>query len=320
MLLFYCFSRDWVNHTLNQKTFTILRKMSVVSDKTLKILHGSAALCHLIQGAYAEALVNTVYKDKAIFEIANPTYDNTNVIGSYDLAQLVPIFSLLSSANHTWALFDFQRYAAFVEKGYNPIRWTEYSMSAGLMTYIIASLSGITDIKTLVGILIANVALQYTGYSVEKLTAQSIHSDNSICKEILYQSAIREQIIGFLIFAVQMAIVWVAFFTSVAQSDQDVPIYVWTIIFILTALYLTFGLLSVCYTRGAKPSRDNDTRGASVPNNNKTGFLAFRETDFRKVEVGYIALSFISKTFLMNMVLFGSVSATPTISPTPSVV
>lgn len=312
--------------------------MLSVSDKTLKILHGSAALCHLIQAAYAEALVNTVYKDKAIFDIANPTYDNTNVIGSYDLAQLVPIFSLLSSANHTWALFDFQRYATFVEKGYNPVRWTEYSMSAGLMTYIIASLSGITDIKTLIGILIANVALQYTGYSVEKLTAQSMRSDDLICKDILYQGAIREQIIGFLIFAVQMAIVWIAFFTSVAQSDQDVPIYVWTIIFILTALYLAFGLLSVCYTRGAsvfntrgaKPSRDNNTRGASVfntrddgiptSNKSKTGFSAFRETDFRKVEVGYIALSFISKTFLMNMVLFGSVSATANVSPSPSVI
>lgn len=229
-----------------------------------------------------------------------------------------------SSANHTWALFDFQRYASFVEKGYNPIRWTEYSMSAGLMTYIIASLSGITDIKTLVGILIANVALQYTGYSVEKLTAQSLRSDDLVCKDMLYQGAIREQIIGFLIFAVQMAIVWIAFFTSVAQSDQDVPIYVWTIIFILTALYLAFGLLSVCYTRGvqttrgAKPSRDNNTRGAN--DNNKTGFLAFRETDFRKVEVGYIALSFISKTFLMNMVLFGSVSATPNVSPSSSVI
>jgi len=277
-----------------------------VSDKTLKILHGTAALFHLIQAGYGEALVNTVFKNQSSFEISNPTYNNTNILGAYDLAQLVPIFSLLSSMNHSWALLDFTHYKSFVDQGYNPVRWGEYSISAGLMTYVIASLSGITDIKTLIGILLANAAMQYSGYSIEKLTGESIRSENNIFAKILYNTAVREQIVGFMLFAVQMSIVWIAFFTSVAQSDQEVPAFVWSIILILTALYLAFGLLSVCYMRGG-----NRDLGAN------TGFKHFRETNFRKVEVGYIILSFISKTFLMNMVLFGAVTGQPkpTISP-----
>jgi hypothetical protein len=278
--------------------------MQDISDKTLKILHGTAALCHLIQAAYGEALVNTIYKNKSLFQIANPTYENTNVIGEYQLSQLVPIFSLLSTVNHSWALFDFQHYKKFVDQGYNPVRWGEYSISAGLMTYVIASLSGITDIKTLIGLLLANGAMQFSGYSIEKLVSQSIHDPDDRFAQVLYQSAVREQIVGFIIFILQMAIVWIAFFTSVAQSDQEVPAFVWTIILILTALYLAFGLLSVCYMRGADRKLTN------------TGFKAFRETDFRKVEVGYIILSFISKTFLMNMVLFGSVNQPDPIQPT----
>lgn len=276
--------------------------MQDVSDKTLKILHGSAALCHFFQFAYGEALINSVYKNRALFDISNPTYENTNVIGEYDLAQLVPIFSLLSTVNHSWALFDFKHYKSFVDQGYNPVRWGEYSISAGLMTYVIASLSGITDIKTLIGILLANVGMQYCGFSIEKLTGASIRSENDVFSKILYKTAVREQIIGFILFAVQMSMVWIAFFTSVSQSDQEIPVFVWTIIIILTALYLAFGVLSICYMRGA----NRDVKS--------TGFKSLREPDFRKVEVGYIILSFISKTFLMNMVLFGVVS-----QPVPSV-
>ena len=270
-----------------------------VSDHTLKWLHAGAAVCHLIQAGYGEALVNTIYKKDGQFPIANPVINNTNNLGQYQLTQLVPVFSLLSAVNHSWSFFDFERYKSFVDSGYNPVRWAEFSISASLMNYLIGSLSGIVDIKTLSGLVFANASLQYIGFSLEKDTGRAINTANTEISSLLYESAKRQEIGGFLIFFGYMAVIWTAFFTSVSESDQNVPSFVWLIIFIITALYITFGLLSICYVRGANRNLSG------------TGFRKFRETNFRKVEVGYIILSLVAKTFLMNMVLFGSVRTTP---------
>lgn len=265
--------------------------MNPVSDVTLRALHGVAASFHLIQGIYGETLVNTAFKDKAEFPVSNPVLEHPlNTIGTYNLAQLAPVFSFLSAANHLWAVSDFSGYLVWVDqRGYNPARWLEYSVSAGLMYYMIAVMSGIIDIKTLVLLAVSNVALQYTGYSIEKDSARAIrHND-----ERSYDSANRQQITGFLIFAAQMVCIWTAFFTSIAQSNEEVPLLVWFIIFFITALFLAFGILSLAYTRGCLRARH------------------LSEPDFRKIEVGYIILSFLAKTFLMNSVLFGAVSRPP---------
>lgn len=259
----------------------------------LTILHGLAASLHGVQAVYSEVLVNTTYKDKPQFQLTNDVSQHDSIIASYDLAQLVPLFSMLSMLNHVWSLSDSSGYRQVLYQGYNPVRWAEYSVSSSIMTWVIAQLSGITDIKTLTGLMIAGVALQGVGYSVERETAESLLYDD----ERLYQSAVRQQIIGFLIFATQFAVIWIAFFTSILASDSEVPSFVWAIIIIITLLYLSFGVLSVLYMKSAA----------------KTGGIR----DFRKIEMGYIVLSLVSKTFLMNMVLFGSVSR-PNPTPTPT--
>lgn len=267
------------------------------SDKTLKILHGSAALCHLIQFAYGEYLIQTKYKNEAYFPLTNNVNSfkeedktkNIIITKEYQISQLVPIFSLLSSINHTWAVFDFKRYISYVDdKGYNPVRWLEFSISAGLMTYLVSSMSGINDIKLLITLGLMNIPLQYSGYSIEKDVGRSLKSNNKQEKLNLYDSAKRQEIMGFQIFLAQMTAIWIAFSTSIIKSSEKVPEYVWSILFIITFLYILFGIISVLYLRTAEP-------------NSKS------KITFRKIEVYYIILSFVAKTFLLNMVLFGSV-------------
>jgi hypothetical protein len=257
-----------------------------ISDTTLKILHGTAGSFHLIQAIYAESLVNTIFKNNGQFPITNPIGQEINYIGSFQLTQLVPFFPLLSSLNHFWALIDFKRYIHFVETGYNPIRWIEYSLSASIMTFIIAMLSGISDIKTLIGLVIANIGMQFIGYSVEKDTSVTLTTKN----KAMYETTLREQISGFIILILTFAVIGVSFVTNVVQDE--VPGFVWSIIFIIFALYLVFGILSFMYTQSGNPEKHSSL-------------------NFRKVEVGYIVLSFISKTFLTNMVLFGSIQSKP---------
>lgn len=259
-----------------------------MSDLTLRALHGAAAGLHLAQGVYGEVLVNTVFKGRAQFALTNNTVaDATRVVSTYNLAQLAPVFSFLSAANHLWAVSDFGGYLHWVdERGYNPVRWLEYSASAGLMYYMVAVMSGVLDLKPLLLLVLSNVALQYTGYSIEKDSAEAIRHGNRLS----YETAQRQQVIGFLLFVAQMVCIWTAFGTSVTTSENDVPWLVWLIMAVITALFLAFGLLSLAYTRGfLKHTR------------------TLCERDFRKIEMGYLVLSFVAKTFLMNSVLFGAV-------------
>jgi len=260
-----------------------------VTDVLLRALHGSCAGLHLAQGVYGEVLVNTLFAGQARFPLTNSVMNDDHVVGTYNLAQLAPVFSFLSAANHLWAVSDFSGYLQWVDqRGYNPVRWLEYSVSAGLMWYLVAVLSGIVDIKPLVLLVLTNVALQYTGYSIEKDSAAALRQQN----EARYEAAQRQHVIGFLIFAAQMVCVWTAFITSVTTSENNVPWLVWLIMVVITALFLSFGLLSLAYTRGFV--------GGQKPR--------LSERDFRKIEVGYLVLSFVAKTFLMNAVLFGAVN------------
>lgn len=278
-----------------------------VSDYTLRALHIGASVAHLVQFGYGEALVNSIYKDRGFFTLANPvatppgsaTSVETNPIATYQLTQLVPIFSLLSTMNHAWSAIDFKNYLSFVDRGYNPVRWSEYAISAGLMNWVVAQLSGVNDIKTLLFLVSANAALQFTGYSIEKDTGRSLQSRNKFEAQNLFQAAGRQQVIGFAVFLSELIPIWIAFFTSLLQTRQDsddseIPAFVWAVIFVITALYLVFGIVSLYYFRGA------DRRET------KQGFLAFRERNFRLIEVGYLILSLVAKTFLMNITLFGS--------------
>lgn len=263
-----------------------------ISDKSLRILHGTAGTFHLIQAIYAEVFVNTIYKNQGQFPLTNPVGTNINNLGTFQLTQLVPIFPFLSSLNHAWAVFDFDRYLTYVDKGYNPVRWIEYSMSASIMTFIIANLSGISDVKTLTGLVLANVAMQYTGYVAEKDTSIALKSkDLGILSKshVAYENAMHEEIVGFIMLVLTFSVIGTSFFTNVA--DEGAPAFVWSIIFILFGLYVVFGVLSVMYARSVLPNS--------------------KKLSFRQVEVGYLVLSFVSKTFLTNMVLFGSVRPMP---------
>jgi hypothetical protein len=283
-----------------------------VSDSTLRILHGVACFLHLTQFGYAEALVNTKFKGESLFALTNPVASEPgslqplkiNSLGFYQISQLVPWFSLLSSANHAWSLIDFAGYQKYVTQGYNPVRWAEYSISAGLMYYVVASLSGYIDVKGLSALVMSNVALQYLGYSLEKDVGRSLQAGpNTTLGQSLYESATRQEYAGFFVFVAQLVPIWTSFFTVVSEANQlneQVPDFVWAIIFIITFFFLSFGILSVYYLRTARPSPFH-----------RAGFTVIKSKrlTFKAVEVGYLILSFCAKTFLMNMVLFGTVQS-----------
>jgi hypothetical protein len=250
---------------------------------SLTSAHWGAAAFHLAQSIFGFTWLSTEKKDQGFWTLTNnlgitrnPDAAQRAFGKSFKLAYLVPVFSALSAVNHVWSATDTQGYQKVLLSGANPVRWAEYSVSAGLMTTVISVLSGVDDIKTILALALANGAMQFTGYNVEK--------DTSLGRR---DSANRQNAQGFIVFAAIWAAIFMGFFTNVSESEEDIGAQVYAIVIGLFLLFLCFGVLSTMYSTG-------------------------RIKSFRKVEMGYIVLSLVAKTLLTNLTLFGSVfSADP---------
>jgi len=80
----------------------------------------------------------------------------------------VAAFFLLSAIAHfTVAVPARAWYESRLARGQNPARWIEYAFSSSLMIVVIASLSGIREIGTLIAIFGANAGMILFGWSME---------------------------------------------------------------------------------------------------------------------------------------------------------
>jgi hypothetical protein len=268
----------------------------------LKIYHAVAGSLHLAQSAQAIAMSATVLEDKLKFQLTNDYFDNLNDVWQnrkigekYNLGYVIAGFPLLSAVNHFWALADWNHYIDFVNEGYNPVRWGEYSLSAGLMLYIIGQLSNVTNLGPLLGILLGNGALQLTGLSIEK-TVGTFSLYPMETKRIVKDSLWMQQASGFLLLAGLWMPIFISFFTSIYDSE-DVPAFVYGVVFNLFFLYMVFGLVSIMYLRGMTQRRPRRTDHYSLK---KVAIY-----DFKTTEKAYAILSLLAKTSLTQLTLFG---------------
>ena len=80
----------------------------------------------------------------------------------------VAIFFLLSAIAHFSVAFPARGwYERMLARGQNPARWVEYALSSSVMIVVIATLSGIQEIGTLVAIFGINAAMNLFGWSME---------------------------------------------------------------------------------------------------------------------------------------------------------
>ena len=80
----------------------------------------------------------------------------------------VALFFLLSAVAHFSVALPARRwYEGRLARGQNPARWIEYSFSSSVMIVVIAALSGIQEIGTLVAIFGVNAAMILFGWSME---------------------------------------------------------------------------------------------------------------------------------------------------------
>lgn len=192
----------------------------------------------------------------------------------FDLGVLLPVFPFLSSINHFVSAASPEWYEESVLKGkVNYLRWIEFSMSASVMLFLLAILCGVTELRSLVSLLILNVVLQMMGLLIEKRKAEGAS----------FRELIGIMALAWGVFAAMWVQLTMSFFTIVADGTTKPPDIVYSIIGVELALFGSFGLLQLAYVCDW--------------------------IDFTSYEAGFIGLSLTAKSLLSWLVYGGVLSA-----------
>ena len=180
------------------------------------------------------------------------------------IGPLVAAFLLLAALDH-WLVGGplRRRYEAALERGVNPFRWLEYSVSASLMVGLIAMLTGIADYVALLALLGVNAAMILFGWLME-----------------LFNPPERERTrwLPFVLGCVVGAVPWIAITAQIAVSaakGNPPPTFVYAIFVSLFVLFNSFAVNQALQYRRAG-----------------------RWRSYRYGEAWYLVLSLVAKSLL----------------------
>lgn len=140
----------------------------------------------------------------------------------------VAAFLLLAALDHAFVAAPraHRWYKRNLERGRNPARWYEYSLSASLMVVLIAMLTGVADAAALLAIFGVNAAMILFGLAMEEV--------NPPGRPVAWRPFVYGCIAG--------AVPWVAIGLQLAYSEAqgEVPGFVYGIYVSLFVLFFSF--------------------------------------------------------------------------------
>lgn len=185
----------------------------------------------------------------------------------------VALFFFLSAAAHLTLAFPARGwYERHLQRGQNPARWIEYALSSSVMIVVIAELSGIQEIGTLVAIFGINAAMNLFGWSME-----AANEGRSRVQWLHY-------VFGCIAGAVPWLVITIALWTSATEPGAAaIPGFV---IAIFVSLFISFNVFAI----------------NMVLQYRKVG----RWADYLYGERAYMLFSLIAKTLLAWQVFAGT--------------
>ncbi|MDG6220244.1 MAG: heliorhodopsin HeR [Candidatus Thermoplasmatota archaeon] len=185
---------------------------------------------HFIQGSMMLALSNDFslpvqvryLEFDPVARALVPMYDT---LFEVRIGFLVASFLFMSAIAHVLiSTVLYKRYVRNLKKGLNPYRWVEYSVSASVMLLVIAMITGIYDIGSLIMVFSLNACMIFFGYVME------VH--NQTTEKTNWSSYIFGCFAGF--------VPWVVIFISIIRSGPP-DFVIW--IFVTIAIFFnTFAL------------------------------------------------------------------------------
>lgn len=269
---------------MNYKERQEIIAKSPISFEYLKRFNATAGTLHFVQGIVMLALgfvlkwsrdIYTFYLKLGIAPSNPPRFTavpNPQIFLTINnLGVLLASFPLISAVAHFIIAFPRNKsYNENLKKGMNPYRWYEYAFSSSIMIFLISTFVGIWDFWSLVMIFVLNAMMTMFGYLME----------------LVNQKTERTSWFAFDVGCISGGLPWIvlfAYFTAAANSaGLNPPTFVYAILFVYLALFMSFAVNMVLQYKGVG-----------------------RWNDYLYGERIYIILSFVAKTLLAWLVFSG---------------
>jgi heliorhodopsin len=200
----------------------------------LALLHSAQAAAILALSFATNPLVSSpVVSSYLRFDPASRTLvEAQRSLFDLPIGPAVALFFLLSAIAHATVAFPARRwYEACLTRGQNPARWVEYAFSSSLMIVVIAALTGIREIGTLIAVFGVNAAMILFGWSME-----AANEGRARVQWLHY-------VFGCIAGAVPWIVIGIALLTGITEPDAaPIPAFV---VAIYASLFITFNVFAI---------------------------------------------------------------------------
>jgi len=194
------------------------------------------AILHFVQGvamvALAENVLWPVTRTRYGFNPETETiFPETIPYIDVNLPLLVAAFLFISALAHTAiATVLYERYVAYLDRGLNPYRWYEYSVSASIMIVVIAMLAGVWDVGTLASLFGLVAVMNLAGLLMEQRNELTDNTDWT------------PYWVGVFAGLVPWIVIAITFIGTVTASGGEFPEFV---IYIYISIFIFFNLFAL---------------------------------------------------------------------------
>lgn len=204
-----------------------LKKLNIIAG----IAHAVQALVLLFISSDFARPITTEY---LVFDPTSQTLINSSrTLFDFTFVWGVAGFSLISAVFHFLiATVWFEKYKNNLKRGINKYRWVEYSLSASLMIVLIAILTGIFDLSTLLLMFGLTAIMNLLGLAME-VHNQTTKSTNWLT----YNIGVLAGILPWIVIAVYF---WAS--ATAPESPQGPPTFVY---FIWVSIFLFFNTFAI---------------------------------------------------------------------------
>jgi hypothetical protein len=228
--------------------------MAQSTDSTygrLRVFNAAMGTLHLFQsGAMLLLSSDFTLPLRTTFLDSDPQTEEistlTTTVFDLRLGPLVAVFLLISAVAHYLLASPvlYPWYVRNLQKRINYVRWYEYALSSSVMIVVIAMLSGMLDLPSLVLIFALNATMIFFGLMME-LHNQTTHRTDWTSFNL-----------GLFAGAVPWVIIFWYFFGAVANSEDAVPSFVYGILASLFVFYNVFAVNMFLQYRQVGPWRE----------------------------------------------------------------
>jgi len=164
----------------------------------------------------------------------------------FPLGPMVAVFLLISAVAHAIMAspWYFPRYVRNLKEGINYLRWYEYALSASLMVVLIALLSGVFDVPSLIMMFTLTATMNFFGLMMELNNRGSV--------QVKWSPFVFGCIAGIVPWIIMA---WY-FFGALSASAETIPTFVYFILGILFVFYCTFAVNMLLQYKKAGRWRD----------------------------------------------------------------